>query len=75
LQASKEAHKRVQHSFTSSYPFKFILFVHTLRALHPRSGVPIRHVSRKLWSLLEYECIGARIHCKYYSLILYLVLL
>ena len=36
-------------------------FVHTLRALHSRSGVPIRHGLRMLWSSPDFECIGARI--------------
>ena len=34
--------------------------VHILGAFHPRSGVPIRHVSRKLWSSPDFESIGAR---------------
>jgi hypothetical protein len=34
--------------------------VHILRALDPRSGVPIRHVSRKLWSSPDLEKQGAR---------------
>ena len=33
--------------------------VHTLRALHPRSGVPIRHVLRKLWSSPDFKSQGA----------------
>jgi hypothetical protein len=35
--------------------------VQILRALYPQSGVPIQHVSRKLWSSPEFESIGARI--------------
>ena len=34
--------------------------VHTLRALHPRTGVPIRHVLRKLWSSPDFKSQGAR---------------
>ena len=36
-------------------------FVHTLRALHRRSGVPIRQVLRKLQSSSDFQVKGARI--------------
>jgi hypothetical protein len=35
--------------------------VHILGALHPRSGVAIRHVLRKLQSSSDFKCKGARI--------------
>jgi hypothetical protein len=35
--------------------------VHILGALHPRSGVPIRHVLRKLQSSPDFKSQGARI--------------
>jgi hypothetical protein len=36
------------------------ILVHMLRAFHPRSGMPIRHVSRKLRNSPRFESIGAR---------------
>jgi hypothetical protein len=36
--------------------------VHTLMPLHPRSGVPIRHVLRLLWSSPGHQFQGARIY-------------
>jgi hypothetical protein len=43
--------------------------VHILRALHPRSGVAIPHVLRKLQSSPDLESIGARISQLYHNYI------
>ena len=41
--------------------------VHILGALHPRSGVAIRHVLRKLQSSSPFKCQGARIIISLYQ--------
>jgi hypothetical protein len=51
---------RIKHPIDPPVGHNPNTFVYTLRASHPRRGVPIRHASKKLLSSPEYECIGAR---------------